>query len=66
MASLTVGSNNFPNRVYENDPALVAWLASEMRQYQVIPEIEILDLSHLFKAVKWPKWRNPSSLISSL
>ena len=52
MASLTVGSNNFPNRVYENDPALVAWLASEMRQYQVTPEIEIFDLSHLFKAAE--------------
>ena len=55
MASLTVGSNNFPNRVYENDPALVAWLASEMRQYQVIPEIEIFDLSHLFKAAEMAK-----------
>ena len=55
MASLTVGSNNFPNRVYENDPALVAWLASEMRQYQVIPEIEIFDLSHVFKAAEMAK-----------
>lgn len=55
MASLTVGSNNFPNRVYENDPALVAWLASEMRQYQVTPEIEIFDLSHLFKAAEMAK-----------
>ena len=55
MASLTVGSNNFPNRVYENDPALIAWLAAEMRQYQVIPEIEIFDLSHLFKAAEMAK-----------
>ena len=52
MASLTVGSNNFPNRIYENDPALVTWLAAEMRQHQVIPEIEIFDLSHLFKAAE--------------
>ncbi|MCB1493565.1 MAG: 3-keto-5-aminohexanoate cleavage protein, partial [Rhodobiaceae bacterium] len=28
MASLTVGSNNFPTRVYENSPDLVEWLAS--------------------------------------
>jgi 3-keto-5-aminohexanoate cleavage enzyme len=30
MASLSVGSNNFPTRVYENPPDLVDWLASEM------------------------------------
>jgi 3-keto-5-aminohexanoate cleavage enzyme len=30
MASLTVGSNNFPTRVYENPPDLVDWLAAEM------------------------------------
>jgi 3-keto-5-aminohexanoate cleavage enzyme len=28
MASLSVGSNNFPNRVYENPPDLVEWLAA--------------------------------------
>ncbi|QFS84927.1 3-keto-5-aminohexanoate cleavage enzyme (plasmid) [Roseivivax sp. THAF40] len=50
MASLSVGSNNFPTRVYENDPALVAWLASEMRKYGVKPEIEAFDLSHIFQA----------------
>ena len=27
MASLSVGSNNFPTRVYENPPDLVDWLA---------------------------------------
>ena len=52
MASPTVGSNNFPNRVYDNDPQLIQWLAAEMRQYQVIPEIEIFDLSHVFKAAE--------------
>ena len=30
MASLSVGSNNFPTRVYENPPDLVDWLAAEM------------------------------------
>jgi hypothetical protein len=30
MASLAVGSNNFPTRVYENAPDLVDWLAAEM------------------------------------
>lgn len=52
MASLSVGSNNFPTRVYENPPVLVDWLASEMRQYDVKPEIEAFDLSHIHKAAE--------------
>jgi 3-keto-5-aminohexanoate cleavage enzyme len=50
MASLSVGSNNFPTRVYENPPDLVDWLSSEMLQYQVKPEIEAFDLSHIMQA----------------
>ncbi|MGI9520695.1 MAG: 3-keto-5-aminohexanoate cleavage protein [Hyphomicrobiaceae bacterium] len=52
MASLSVGSNNFPTRVYENSPELVDWLAAEMKIYGVKPEIEAFDLSHIFQAVK--------------
>lgn len=52
MASLTVGSNNFPTRVYENSPDLVDWLAAEMLKYDVKPEIEAFDLSHIFQAAK--------------
>ena len=52
MASLTVGSNNFPTRVYENSPDLVDWLASEMRTYHVTPEIEAFDLSHILQAIR--------------
>jgi 3-keto-5-aminohexanoate cleavage enzyme len=52
MASLTVGSNNFPTRVYENSPDLVDWLASEMIKYDIKPEIEAFDLSHIFQALK--------------
>ncbi len=50
MASLSVGSNNFPTRVYENSPDLVDWLAGEMRTYNVKPEIECFDLSHIHQA----------------
>ena len=50
MASLSVGSNNFPTRVYENPPDLVDWLAAEMRTHDVKPEIEAFDLSHLHQA----------------
>lgn len=52
MASLTVGSNNFPTRVYENSPDLVDWLAGEMLKYDIKPEIEAFDLSHIFQAVR--------------
>ncbi len=51
MASLSVGSNNFPTRVYENPPDLVDWLAAEMRAHDVKPEIEAFDLSHIHQAV---------------
>lgn len=52
MASLSVGSNNFPTRVYENPPDLVDWIAAEMVTYGVKPEIEAFDLSHIFKAAQ--------------
>ena len=50
MASLSVGSNNFPTRVYENPPDLVDWLASEMLAHDVKPEVECFDLSHIHQA----------------
>ena len=50
MASLSVGSNNFPTRVYENPPDLVDWLASEMRSNHIKPEVEAFDLSHIHQA----------------
>jgi uncharacterized protein (DUF849 family) len=55
MASLSVGSNNFPTRVYENPPDLVDWLAAEMLTYGIKPEIEAFDLSHILKAADMHK-----------
>ena len=52
MASLSVGSNNFPTRVYENPPDLVDWLAAEMIKYDIKPEIEAFDLSHILMAAQ--------------
>jgi uncharacterized protein (DUF849 family) len=52
MASLSVGSNNFPTRVYDNSPDLVDWLASEMQLYGVKPEIEAFDLGHIVQATR--------------
>ncbi|MEM7089280.1 MAG: 3-keto-5-aminohexanoate cleavage protein [Pseudomonadota bacterium] len=55
MASLSVGSNNFPTRVYENPPDLVEWLAAEMILHDVKPEVEAFDLSHILKAASMHK-----------
>jgi 3-keto-5-aminohexanoate cleavage enzyme len=55
MASLSVGSNNFPTRVYENPPDLVDWLAAEMIKYDIKPEIECFDLSHIVQAARMQK-----------
>lgn len=56
MASLTVGSNNFPSRVYGNPPDLVDYLAAEMKSYNIKPEIEAFDLSHIHQAISM--WRD--------
>lgn len=50
MASLSTGSVNFPSIVYENQPPLVEQLATQMKEHEVLPEIEIFDLSHLHGA----------------
>jgi len=52
MASLSVGSTNFPTRTYENSPDLVDWLAAEMMNYAIKPEIEAFDLGHIVQAAK--------------
>ena len=62
MASLSVGSNNFPTRVYENPPDLVDWLAGEMTSHGVVPEVECFDLSHLYQAhAMWRDGRLPTT-----
>jgi len=50
MASLATGSVNFPTTVYANEASLVTALATKMREHNVLPEIEIFDLSHLYGA----------------
>lgn len=50
MASLSTGSVNFPTIVYENSAAFVEDLAAKMKEFEVLPEIEIFDLSHLHGA----------------
>lgn len=52
MASLATGSVNFPTRVYDNAPNLVDWLAAEMRERGIKPEVEAFDLSMIFQAAR--------------
>jgi 3-keto-5-aminohexanoate cleavage enzyme len=52
MASLATGSVNFPTRVYDNAPDLVDWLAAQMKNHGIKPEVEAFDLSMIFQAAK--------------
>jgi len=51
MASLTTGSVNFPNSVYENSPQLIEALAADMLKYRIKPEMEIFDVSMISNAI---------------
>lgn len=56
MASLSTGSSSFPNNgVFANPRDLVEWLALEMVKYDIKPELEIFDLSHLHQAAALQK-----------
>jgi 3-keto-5-aminohexanoate cleavage enzyme len=50
MASLTTGSVNFPNSVYQNSPGLIDALAADMQRYGIKPEMEIFDVSMISNA----------------
>jgi 3-keto-5-aminohexanoate cleavage enzyme len=51
MASLTTGSVNFPDSVYENSPGLINALAGDMVRYRIKPEMEIFDLAMIANAL---------------
>jgi 3-keto-5-aminohexanoate cleavage enzyme len=44
LASLTLGSLNFPNQASVNDPATIQQLAERMRNRGIVPELEVFDL----------------------
>jgi len=44
MASLTLGSVNFPNGVSVNAPDTIRYLAQRMKQQRVKPELEVFDI----------------------
>jgi len=49
MASLTTGSVNFANSVYENSPELIEYFAAQMLEFNIKPEIELFDLLYAAK-----------------
>lgn len=55
MATLTTGSVNFPNSIYENPPDFVEGLARTMIEHEVKPEIEVFDLAMLYNAANLVK-----------
>ncbi len=44
MASLTLGSLNFPKQASINDPAMIRALAERMTERGIVPELEVFDL----------------------
>jgi uncharacterized protein (DUF849 family) len=47
MASLTLGSLNFPKQASVNEPQMIAQLAGRMAERGIIPELEIFDFGML-------------------
>lgn len=44
LASLTLGSLNFPRQASVNDPAMIQALAERMAERGIVPELEVFDL----------------------
>ncbi len=55
MASLTTGSVNFPQQIYENAPDFIDDLCKDMLTYHIKPEIEVFDAAMLYNAVNLSK-----------
>jgi 3-keto-5-aminohexanoate cleavage enzyme len=47
LASLTLGSMNFPKQASVNDPAMIERLAARMQERGIVPELEIFDFGML-------------------
>lgn len=55
MASLTTGSVNFSSWIYENEPALIEYLADTMYKNNIKPEIEVFDTGMIQNALELKK-----------
>lgn len=52
MASLSTGSVNLVNNIYENEPKLIDIMAERMLEFNIKPEVEVFDLGMLYKAAE--------------
>lgn len=52
MATLTTGTVNFGDGVFKNDRGLVETFARRLREYRIVPEIEIFDVGMLDEAIR--------------
>lgn len=50
MATLTCGTVNFGDDVFENSFPVIRGILARMREFDVVPELEIFDLGHLDNA----------------
>jgi 3-keto-5-aminohexanoate cleavage enzyme len=50
MATLTCGSVNFGDDIFENSFPIMRGIAAALREYGVVPELEVFDLGHLANA----------------
>lgn len=57
MATLTCGSVNFGDEIFENSFPIMRELAKKMREFGVRPELEIFDKGHLANARKLARER---------
>jgi 3-keto-5-aminohexanoate cleavage enzyme len=55
MATLTCGTVNFGEDVFENPPPLIEAFATKMKELGIKPELEIFDLGHVANAMRLVK-----------
>ncbi len=50
MATLTCGTVNFGDEIFENSFPIMRGILEQMREYEVVPELEIFDAGHIANA----------------
>ncbi len=55
MGSLSTGSVNLGNRIYDNEPALIDYISARFLEFNVRPEVEVFDLAMLYNAADLAK-----------
>jgi 3-keto-5-aminohexanoate cleavage enzyme len=52
MVSLDAGSFNIGNRLYDNSPHYLREMSARMKSRNIVPEIEVFDLGHMYMVNK--------------